>query len=154
MLLLQWYFVTRFFRNRAAQATKEIDRTMRSIGREIATNPRKKPAHSTARHFRYFRLRQSYIAISISSPFAYTHTRIHGRPRFIFHRRLSSTLLPSSRLTFFRVPPVAITQTTCLCACVCVAVRVGVRMCVHSHTITRKSASIKAVQNPRHIAAG
>lgn len=138
---------------------KEINRTMRSIGREIATNPSKKPARSTARYFRYFRLRQSSLYLYSCLPFVriYTHTYVqtHRPTRLIFHR-LSYTLLPSSQLTFFRVArPTPRNHSNYVPASASVYVSLCKRRCadvyirVFSYNSARRSASIKAARNPR-----
>jgi len=106
------YHVTHFFRNHAV-TVNERNRPHDAIdwSRNRDQFAQESPARSTARYFRYFRLRQSqlYLRRPLFHKHLHEHTDIHKRryilPRFIFHRRLSSTLLPSSRLTFFRVPP-------------------------------------------------
>lgn len=115
MVAIISYHVTRFFRNRAV-TVNERNRPHDAIdwSRNRDQSAQETRARSTTRYFRYFRLRQSYIYIL---PFCthtwhestWTHIRTRTytciQPRFIFHRRFCSTLLPSSRLTFFRVPP-------------------------------------------------
>lgn len=89
---------------------------MRSIGREIATNPRKKPVRvPPRRYFRYFRLRQSQLYLHRPLLHIHIHTHVHTAtvhfpPTVLFHPTsiFSANLLPGATLF------VTITQTTCL----------------------------------------
>jgi len=117
MIAIISYHVTHFFRNRRyGERKKSTARCDRLIAKSRPIRARNPCAFHRA-ILPVFPL-TSKPAISMS-PFSqtltrthtytHTHTHIHIRsyisPRFIFHRWLSSTLFPFSRLTFFRVPP-------------------------------------------------